>query len=64
MCIRDRLDVDNFVNMDARSVISIIPLIDEVLISEIQGHSIEKVKDLFLEDTNINSINLDIINSV
>ena len=62
--IKKLLDVDNFVNMDARSVISIIPLIDEVLISEIQCHSIEKVKDFFLENTNIYSINIDIINSV
>ena len=62
--IKKLLDVNNFVNMDARSVISTIPLIDELLISEIKVNSIEKVKDFLFKDTNLNSLNIDIINSV
>ena len=62
--IKKLLEVDNFVNMDARSVISTIPLIDDALISEIQVHSIEKVTDFLIKDTNLNSPNIDIINSV
>ena len=59
--IKKLFEVDNFVNMDARSVISIIPLIDYALVSEIQVNSTEKVKDFLIK--NANSLNIDVINS-
>jgi dTDP-4-dehydro-6-deoxy-alpha-D-glucopyranose 2,3-dehydratase len=62
--IKKLLEFDNFVNMDARSVISTIPLIDDSLIAELHTHNWEKGIDLTINGININSLNLDLIKSV
>jgi dTDP-4-dehydro-6-deoxy-alpha-D-glucopyranose 2,3-dehydratase len=62
--IKKLLEIDNFVNMDARSVISTIPLIDEELIAEIHTRNWESGLDLIINGTNLNSLNLDLIKSV
>ena len=37
--IKELLKIDNFVNMDARSVISTIPLVDDTVISQLDAHT-------------------------
>jgi oxidase EvaA len=62
--IKKLLKIDNFVNMDARSVISTIPLIDDSLITEIHNHNWENEQEIFINGTNFKSHSFDIIKSV
>lgn len=62
--IKKLLRMDNFVNMDARSVISTIPLIDDELISVIKTIDWENQTDLSINGIKLNTLNLDIIKSI
>jgi oxidase EvaA len=62
--IKKLLEIDNFVNMDARSVISTIPLMDDELISAVKNLDWEKRSDLSSNGINLSLFNLDLIASI
>jgi oxidase EvaA len=62
--IKKLLEIDNFVNMDARSVISTIPLMDDQLISIAKTVDWENNPDLLINEINLNVFNLDLIQSI
>lgn len=62
--IKKLLEIDNFVNMDARSVISTIPLMDDELISFIETLECEKLSELSINGIFLNYLNLDLIKSI
>jgi len=55
--IKELLKIDNFVNMDARSVISTIPLIDDYIISQLEANP-------YANNSFITPIGNDILNSI
>jgi len=61
--IKKLLAFDNFVNMDARSVISIIPLIDDYLVHKIEKLNLKNNKLNSLFNTRFSQISNDLINS-
>lgn len=62
--IKKLLEIDNFVNMDARSVISTIPLIDDALIAELHTYDWEEGENIVINGIDLNSLNRDLITSV
>lgn len=62
--IKKLLTIDNFVNMDARSVISTIPLMDDELISIVKNLVCEKHLDLSIKGIDLSLLNLDMIKSI
>ena len=61
--IKKLLTFDNFVNMDARSVISIIPLIDDCLVDTIEKLKFNNNKLNSLFSTRFSQFSNDLINS-
>jgi dTDP-4-dehydro-6-deoxy-alpha-D-glucopyranose 2,3-dehydratase len=61
--IKKLLAIDNFVNMDARSVLSTIPLIDDEIISTVKENSGRKKLNLKINGINFSGLNLDLIKS-
>jgi len=59
--IKTLLKTDNFVNMDARSVISSIPLVDDVLAGNLQQIDLNNVVELSINDKTFKGINSDLI---
>lgn len=59
--IKKLLKIDNFVNMDARSVISTIPLVDDVVVDALQHKQLTNVDSLQINDKVFTSIDLDLI---
>ena len=63
--IKKLLEIDNFVNMDARSVISTIPLMDDELISIMRTFNWEKKPlDFSINGIQLNTINSDLVKSI
>ena len=62
--IKKLLEIDNFVNMDARSVVSTIPLMDDALIANIHTHVWKKKLDLIIDGINLDLYNQDLIRSI
>jgi dTDP-4-dehydro-6-deoxy-alpha-D-glucopyranose 2,3-dehydratase len=62
--IKKLLRIDNFVNMDARSVISTIPLIDEGFIKVLRKHNYNNKTLEVRKDIKISSLNYDLIHSI
>ncbi len=61
--IKKLLTMDNMVNMDARSVISTIPLLDDDIIREMQRLDIDKQTKYIINGVTYEDLNLDIIRS-
>lgn len=59
--IKQLLKIDNFVNMDARSVLSTIPLIDDVVLNEIQHKHLCSLTELEINNKIYRGINLDLM---
>lgn len=62
--IKKLLEIDNFVNMDARSVLSTIPLMDDELVSIAKTLDWEHRANLLINKTNLDLYNLDLMQSI
>jgi oxidase EvaA len=62
--IKKLLELDNFVNMDARSVISTIPLMNDQLILDAKKIDWDNNSDLSINGINLNLLNLDLVQSI
>lgn len=59
--IKELLKIDNFVNMDARSVISTIPLVDDITMDALQHKQLKNVDILQINDKVFKGFDLDLI---
>jgi len=59
--IKKLLKIDNFVNMDARSVISTIPLVDDIVVDALQHKQLANVDAMQINERVYNGIDLDLI---
>tara|TARA_B110000003_G_C16654588_1_gene535896 strand:+ start:4690 stop:6144 length:1455 start_codon:yes stop_codon:yes gene_type:complete len=62
--IKKLLTIDNFVNMDARSVISVIPLVDDHLVPVLNKLDFKNIKPSSYFNISLTKLNYDLINSI
>ena len=61
--IKNLLKIDNFVNMDARSVISTIPIVDDSLIEQLQHCNLRDSESIRINNKIYNDVNFDLLAS-
>jgi oxidase EvaA len=59
--IKKLLRIDNFVNMDARSVISTIPLVDDCIIDQIQHRNLDDETEIVIKNKVYKGVNYDLL---
>jgi len=61
--IKSLLKIDNFVNMDARSVISTIPLVDDFVIDRMMHKELKYLDELTINNSDYKGTSLDLLRS-